>query len=313
MKILLAEDSRADAALMMARLASFGHEVTLAENGQVAFDKFRESPPDLVLMDIEMPLMNGFECTNRMRAFEAMQKWAWTPIVFLTGSDVPGNLVTAIEAGADDYLVKGVPEDVLHAKMKAMARIAAMRQLLAIANQKLEQQASRDGLTGLFNRRWMDIKVDHAWVESIRKSTPFAILMLDVDNFKKYNDHYGRQAGDDCLGAIANTIEAVVVESNVEGYTKDAFTARYGGEEFAVVIPGVSNMAYERCATRILESVRKLDIKHEHNMVWNMVTVSIGGCRIETSSGELAKIFRDADAKLYLAKRNGRNRIELAG
>ena len=312
MKILLVEDAPAVAALITARLTSFGHEVSLAENGLVAFDKFRESPPDLVLMDIEMPLMNGFEATNLIRSFEAMQKWAWTPIVFLTASDSSANLVMAIEAGADDYLVKGVSEDVLRAKMKAMARIAAMRQLLSIANLKLEQQASRDGLTGLFNRRWMDIKVHDEWAESVRKSAPFAILMLDVDNFKKYNDRYGHQVGDDCLRAVANAVEAEVARANAEGLTKDAFVARYGGEEFAVVIPGASISAYEGCATRILESVRKLGLQHEQNGEWGKVTVSIGGCRREIASGMVASMFSEADAALYRAKESGRNRIEFA-
>jgi diguanylate cyclase (GGDEF)-like protein len=312
MKILLVEDARAVAALMTARLTSFGHEVSLAENGQMAFDKFRESSPDLVLMDIEMPLLNGFEATNLIRGFEAKQKWAWTPIVFLTASDSPANLVMAIEAGADDYLVKGVSEEVLHAKMKAMTRIAAMRQLLSIANLKLEQQASRDGLTGLFNRRWMDLKVHHEWVESVRNGAPFAILMLDVDNFKNFNDLYGHQAGDDCLRAVAGAVEAEVARTNAEGLSQDAFVARYGGEEFAVVIPGASVSAYEGCAGRILESVRKLGMQHEQNGEWGKVTVSIGGCRREISSGSVDTMFSASDAALYRAKESGRNRIEFA-
>jgi len=313
MKILLVEDVRAVAALMSARLTSFGHEVSIAENGQVAFDKFRESPPDLVLMDIELPVMNGFEATHQIRSYEAMQKWAWTPIVFLTVSDKPENLVMAIEAGADDYLIKGVSEDILHAKMKAMARIASMRQLLAVANLKLEQQASRDGLTGLFNRRFMDLNVDHAWAESIRTGAAFAILMLDVDNFKKYNDHYGHLAGDDCLRAVAQAVETTIIRSNAEGLTKLAIVARYGGEEFTVVIPGASIAAYEACAAGIVESVRKLNLPHEKNEGWGIVTVSIGGSRREKSSGAVASLFRDADAALYRAKESGRNRIELAG
>jgi len=312
MNILLVEDARAVAALMTARLSSFGHEVCIAKNGQEAFDKFCESPPDLVLMDIEMPLMNGFEATHRIRSFEAMQKWAWTPIIFLTATDTPANLVMAIEAGADDYLVKGLPEDVLHAKMKAMARIATMRQLLAVANHKLEEQANRDGLTGLFNRRWMDLNVDQTWAESVRNSNAFAILMLDVDNFKKYNDRYGHLAGDDCLRAVANVIEAVVAGCNTEGMMKDAFAARYGGEEFAVVIPGASITACEKCATRIIESIRKLDIQHEQNGEWGIVTVSIGGCRREVSSGVVVEVFRDADEALFRAKNSGRNHIEFA-
>ena len=312
MKILLAEDTRAFAAVMEARLTSFGHEVSLAENGQLAFDKFCVSPPDLVLMDIDMPLMNGFEATTRIRAFEATQKWAWTPIIFLTASDTPENLVTAIEAGGDDFLAKGLSEKVLYAKMKAMERIAAMRHLLSVANRKLEQQANCDGLTGLFNRRWMDINVDLTWAESQRKSTPFAILMLDVDNFKKYNDHYGHLAGDDCLRAVAHVIEAAVAGANADGLTNGAFVARYGGEEFAVVIPAASTSACKVCATSILESVRKLGIPHEQNGEWGVVTVSIGGCRCEAASNAVARIFRDADAALYRAKNGGRNRIELA-
>jgi len=311
MKILLVEDTRAVAAVMAARLTSFGHEVSLAENGQMAFDTFRTSPPDLVLMDIEMPVMNGFEATSRIRAFEATQKWAWTPIIFLTASDTPENLVTAIEAGGDDFLVKGLSENVLHAKMKAMARIAAMRQLLSIANAKLEQLASRDGLTGLFNRRWMDLNVDLAWVECEYKRAPFALLMLDVDNFKKYNDRYGHLAGDDCLRAVANAIETLVAETNAEGLTKDAFAARYGGEEFSVVIPGASIAAYEECATRLLEAIRKLAIPHEQNAAWGIVTASIGGSRREAAAGAAVMLFRDADAALFRAKDGGRNRCEL--
>jgi diguanylate cyclase (GGDEF)-like protein len=313
MKILLVEDSRAVAALMAARLTTFGHEVSFAENGQVAFDMFCKSPPDLILMDIEMPVMNGFEAAHQIRSYEAMQKWAWTPIIFLTATDTAENLVMAIEAGGDDFLSKGLSEEVLHAKMKAMARIAAMRQLLSIANLKLEQQASRDGLTGLFNRRWMDLNVDQAWAESVRKNAPFALLMVDVDNFKNYNDYYGHQVGDDCLRKIARAIEVAVAETNVSGSTAEAFAARYGGEEFTVVMPGASIAAYERCATRVLESVRKLGILHEQNGGWGIVTVSIGGCRREPSSGVVTTMFRDADAALYRAKDNGRNRIEFAG
>ena len=311
MKILLVEDSRAVAALMASRLTSFGHEVSLAENGQVAVERFRESAPDLVLMDIEMPVMNGFEATNRIRALESTQKWAWTPILFLTAHDSPENLITAIEAGADDYLVKGLSENILHAKMKAMTRIAAMRQMLTAANLKLEQQASRDGLTGLFNRRWMDLNVDTAWEGCVGKRAPFALLMLDVDNFKKYNDCYGHQVGDDCLRAVAHAIESVVSETNAEGLTRDAFAARYGGEEFAVVIPDASASAYEGCAIRVIDAVRKLGIAHEQNAGWGIVTVSIGGSRLPESSGTAATLFRAADAALYRAKESGRNRCEL--
>jgi CheY-like chemotaxis protein len=139
MKILLVEDSRAMAAVMSVRLSSFGYSVAVSENGVQALAKFAEWSPDLILMDIEMPVMNGFEATSRIRAIEATQDWAWTPILFLTASDTPENLVTAIEAGGDDFIVKSVPETVLQAKMKAMARIAALRSRLSLANRMLKE------------------------------------------------------------------------------------------------------------------------------------------------------------------------------
>jgi diguanylate cyclase (GGDEF)-like protein len=311
MKILLVEDMRTVAAIMAARLTSFGYEVSIAENGQIGFDKFCEFSPDLVLMDIEMPVINGFQATNLIRAFETTQKWAWTPIIFLTASDTQDNLITAIEAGGDDFLTKGIAEEVLHAKMKAMVRIADMRRQLSIANQKLEQQASRDGLTGLFNRRWMDHNVDRLWAQAKLQGSSFAILMMDVDNFKKYNDRYGHQTGDDCLRGVANAVDAVVNEMNASGLTKNAFAARYGGEEFAVIIPEATAVGYEQCGSACVKSIRNLSIRHEQNGEWGIVTVSVGGCRKEVSSGDVVKIFRDADAALYLAKNRGRNRMEL--
>lgn len=313
MKILLVEDTRAIAAVMASRLASFGHDVSVAENGRVAVDKFAKAAFDLVLMDIEMPVMNGFEATNRIRAFEATQQWAWTPILFLTASDTQENLVTAIEAGGDDFISKTVPEAVLQAKMKAMTRIATLRQHLSIANRKLAEQASRDGLTGLCNRRYMDLRLDVAWEEAIRFGRSFGILMIDIDNFKKYNDRYGHLAGDDCLRTIAGAIAAAVDSTNVVKYTDNAFPARYGGEEFAVIMPAASPAAYEGLAISIVEAIRRSAIPHEQNADWGVATVSVGGAYLDVATGRIADMFRTADARLYEAKHNGRNRAELSG
>jgi diguanylate cyclase (GGDEF)-like protein len=312
MKILLVDDARAVSAMMAARLNAFGHDVCLAENGLIALDKFREFAPDLVLMDIEMPVMNGFEATSRIRALETTQMWAWTPIIFLTGSDSTENLVTAIEAGGDDLIAKNVPEAVLQAKMKAMTRVAALRQHLSAANRKLEDLASRDGLTGLCNRRYMDLRTDALWADACDRQESFAILMIDIDNFKKYNDHYGHQAGDECLRRIAAAIAATVDESNAAQATAQAFAARYGGEEFAVVIPGVSRPAYEVLAGTIVAAIRLCAVPHEKNADWGIATASLGGARIEQAGDGLTVLFRSADQQLYRAKENGRNRAELA-
>lgn len=307
-KILIVEDTRAVAVVMAARLSVLGHEVSIAANGRIAVDKFRDEPPDLIFMDIEMPEMNGFEATNRIRAHEATQSWAWTPIIFLTASDTAENLVTAIEAGGDDFMSKAVPEAVLQAKMKAMTRIADMRQRLSVANRKLEELASRDGLTGLANRRHMDLVADLAWANALRRQRPFALLMLDVDNFKKYNDRYGHQAGDDCLRAIAGALAAAVDATRAEGLTPGALAARYGGEEFCVVLPEAQVPAYEFVAGAIVDAVRELAIPHQDNADWGVATVSIGGAYVDAAAGELVTLFRSADARLYRAKQEGRNR-----
>jgi diguanylate cyclase (GGDEF)-like protein len=310
MRILLVDDSRAVTAVIGARLEAIGHVVTFAENGEVALVRFRDALPDLVLMDIEMPVMNGFEAAQRIRAMEATQDWAWTPIIFLTASDTPENLVTAIEAGGDDFIAKSVPEAVLQAKMKAMARIAGLRAELAHANGKLEALASQDGLTGLYNRRYMDLRLDHQWAAGCRSGASFGLLMLDVDNFKKYNDHYGHQAGDDCLRAIAARLADVVASANA-GPIRDAFVARYGGEEFAVLLPGCSAPVEGELADRLVAAVHELGIPHEQNAEWGRVTLSVGGAHVARADGKLAQLFRRADARLYLAKQKGRNRAEL--
>ena len=311
MKILLVEDTRVLAAVLAARLGAFGHEVTIAENGKVAVEKFPQEQPDLILMDLEMPEMNGFEATTRIRALEAGEQWAWTPIVFLTGSDTPENLVTAIESGADDFMAKTVPEEVLHAKMKALSRIAAMRQRLAIANQKLAEQANRDGLTGLYNRRAMDQRLDTAWLKAAQEGQPFGLLMLDVDNFKKYNDHYGHQLGDDCLREIARSIEKTVVETNRARKSDSLFAARYGGEEFSVILPGVDEETFTAVARTINQSIHALGIPHCQNAEWGVATVSIGGCHLPVAEGKIAALFRTADQRLYQAKAGGRNQAQL--
>jgi len=306
MRILLVEDAKSVVQVMTARLSSYGHEVVHAENGKVAVDRFEAASPDLVLMDIEMPVMNGFEASHCIRQLEAQKQWAWTPIIFLTSSDTVENLVTAIEAGGDDFMAKFAPEPVLKAKMKAMARIAAMRQSLSIANKKLQNLADQDGLTGLANRRSMDIRVDAIWQNAASSASAFAILMIDIDNFKKYNDHYGHQSGDECLRQVAQALDCAVARANT-GITRDAFTARYGGEEFAVIIPGGSDGLARMLAQSLVETVRDLSIPHQMNAQWGIVTISVGGAALDKPEGPVKVAFRLADSRLYQAKNRGRN------
>jgi diguanylate cyclase (GGDEF)-like protein len=310
MKILLVDDSRTIAMLTTARLESFGYEVRHAADGATAIAMFQQEPFDLILMDIEMPGMNGFEATTRIRALEGSDAWAWTPIIFVTATDTNANLVTAIEAGGDDFISKTAAENVLQAKMKAMTRIATMRARLAVANNKLHEQANRDGLTGLLNRRALDMKVDQGWEAAVAAGKPFGLLMIDVDNFKKYNDTYGHLSGDDCLRQVAESIASSVQQAAEAGTGPGAIAARYGGEEFCVIVPDAAAGDHVALATRIVEGIAGLAITHEKNGEWGVVTASIGAVCIGPASGRVVQVFRLADELLYKAKAGGRNRVE---
>ena len=257
-----------------------------------------------------MPGMNGFETTTRIRALEGREPWAWTPIIFVTATDTDSNLVMAIEAGGDDFISKTVAENVLQAKMKAMSRIAALRTRLSLANRKLQDQANRDGLTGLLNRRAMDMQVDTLWEAAIHAGKPFSLLMVDVDNFKKYNDHYGHLAGDECLRAVANCLEEQIRQANDGLIAPGAFVARYGGEEFAVVIPDAASGVHAGVAASLVEAVAALQLPHEKNVGYGMVTISAGAACLDSANGKIAPLFRLADELLYKAKSAGRNRAE---
>lgn len=312
MKILLVEDSRAVALAMTAQLESFGHQVIRAASGEQAIGQFSQQSFDLILMDIEMPGMDGFEATARIRALEGGESWAWTPIIFVTATDTDDNLVTAIEAGGDDFIAKGVAESVLQAKMKAMARIAALRSRLLVANRQLREQANRDGLTGLYNRRAMEQRVDMQWARAVENAQPFSLLMIDVDHFKDYNDFYGHQAGDDCLRAIAACLERQMQAIHDDLMLPEAFAARYGGEEFVIVLPEAPPGLHAGVSARLTAAVAGLNIPHEKNPPHGVVTVSIGAACFQKAEDEIRFLFRQADELLYRAKSAGRNRAEAA-
>lgn len=307
MKVLIVDDSAAMVALLASRLEELGYAVVVATNGQTGADLFARCRPDLVLMDLEMPVLNGYGATRLIRAIEARERWAWTPVLFLTAASSEDSLVTAIEAGADDFIAKGVSEEVLRAKMQAMARIAALRNDLRAAHEQLEGIANRDGLTGIANRRALDQWSDEAWARAVEGASSFSLLMIDLDNFKRYNDSYGHLAGDDCLRAIAGAISEMATQACDRRACDVALSARYGGEEFALLLCGGEADGYFETADHLLRRIRQCAIPHANNAPWGIVTASVGGCHCERAQGHIKEIFRAADACLYRAKEDGRN------
>ena len=311
MKALVIDDALMSATLICHLLRKMGIEAISADDGQAGIELFKEQRPDVVLLDANMPGLDGYGVAKRIRQLE--RDGEWTPIIFLTSRSSDEDLQLGIEVGGDDFLVKPVSEVVLNAKVRAMQRIAQMRYSLVVltrrldeANKELTRLSSVDGLTGISNRRQFDESLAREWARSLRSAAPLSLLMCDVDYFKQYNDLYGHQAGDECLIAVAR-----VLQSRVKRPADVA--ARYGGEEFAIVLPDTDKDGAISVAETVREGIAELKMRHEGAKI-GMLSISIGVASvIATREGSAAEmLLAAADAALYAAKQKGRNRVESA-
>jgi diguanylate cyclase (GGDEF)-like protein len=307
MKVLVVDDARSNRLLVSRFIEAMGHTTIEASDGEEAVAVFIREKPDLVLMDVMMPGMDGFEATRRIRAIEGQE---WVPVIFLSAQEDERDIATGIEAGGDDYLAKPVSQVVLSAKMRAMQRIAEMRgQLVKMSreleatNQELERLAHIDGLTGIANRRYFDVCLAREFARSLRNRNPLSLILADVDHFKAYNDHYGHQAGDDVLKQMAARM------TNCLRRPAD-LVARYGGEEFVIVLPETNRGGALRVAELLRAAIEELAIPHGWSSVANKVTLSLGvACTTSESIPTPEALLADADQALYSAKHAGRNRV----
>lgn len=310
MKALVIEDTVTSATLVCHQLSKMGLTPIHAVDGASGIDAFKREKPDLVLLDIIMPGMDGFEVARRLRQLE--QSGEWTPILFLTARSKEEDLKHGIEVGGDDYLLKPVSDIVLEAKVRAMQRIAQMRYSLLVltrkldeANRELTRLSGVDGLTGIPNRRRFDETLAREWKRAARSGGLVSILAVDVDFFKQFNDGYGHQVGDECLKTVAHTLAA-----NLQRPTD--LVARYGGEEFFVVLPETGLEGAVSVAEKLRRAVEALGITHRHSAVAPWVTISIGAACRSARPGMadgIPDLLAAADDALYSAKRLGRNRV----
>jgi len=265
---------------------------------------------DLVLMDAEMPEMDGFEATCAIRKFAEDD---WVPIVFLSAHDEDDYVQRALDTGADVYLRKPLNSVQLLGQIKAMERIAAMKARLSEINQELqnvnavlESMAKVDGLTQVNNRRSFDERIEIELARCRRNRSPLSIILCDIDCFKQYNDTYGHLAGDNCLKKVAKAIEKNFGR-------KTDMVARYGGEEFVVLLPDTGPEDAYRMAGQMLESVTGLEIPHRASKALDIVSISIGVANADgTEEMTKADLISLADGALSNAKENGRNQALLA-
>ncbi|QUM76863.1 diguanylate cyclase [Moritella sp. 24] len=304
MKILIIDDSKIERMIIRSYLQHLNHEVFDADSGETGIALFGDCNPDIVLLGVVMIGINGFQVAKQIRE----EFTDWVPIIFLSGKTAPEDVMIGIEAGGDDYLPKPIQKQILIAKMTAMERIATMRsQLLKtkneleLANEELERLATLDGLTGIANRRHLDITLSRELSRAKRHSEPLTFIIADIDFFKKYNDHYGHIQGDECLKSVASILNNTLRRPS-------ELVARYGGEEFCMLLPNTDADNAKLVAGKLLNAVRRLELRHAGLSEHAIVTMSFGVMSLIPNRDLTVKdLMQQADEKLYQAKENGRD------
>ncbi|MDD5286484.1 MAG: diguanylate cyclase, partial [Desulfuromonadaceae bacterium] len=283
-------------------------EIFFATCGTDAIAMAREKRPDMVLLDIEMPGMNGYEVC---RAIKSDPNLADLPILFITVRSDMESEICGLDAGAVDFISKPPSPPIVRARVKTHLALKQRTDLL-------HRIASIDGLTGIANRRAFDTALEQELRRACRNGGVLSLLMIDVDFFKRFNDHYGHPAGDDCLRSIASTLAAVPRRPG-------DVAARYGGEEFCLILPACDLDNSVKLAESIRLRVSGLQIPHALSDAFSCVTISVGvacfecdavshgGCPTGAACDACALVLvKSADGALYEAKRGGRNRVASA-
>ena len=295
--ILVVDDNNFIRKVVSAMITDSGHTPIVANGHQEAIKVLANQSIDLILMDIEMPEMDGFELTEKIRLLYP----SWIPIIFLSSNDSEAYLSRGIDAGGDDYLTKPVKQVILSAKIRAMERIAHMQEKLDKANQQLQMLSNIDPLTQVLNRRGFEDMLAKAWGSNVRQKGELSLLMVDIDFFKAYNDHYGHLEGDNCLINVASALNSTLNRST-------DFMARYGGEEFVIVLPFTPIDGARFKAKEILKKLANQQIKHEYSSVSAFVSISIGVSSTIFNASTVTELIKQADLALYRAKETGRNK-----
>jgi diguanylate cyclase (GGDEF)-like protein len=292
-KILIVDDEKTNIDVLVGLLNPH-YKTAAAKNGEQAMKRLEHPPlPDLILLDITMPGMDGYEVCRRIKENPVTRG---IPVIFITGKNEEHDEAKGFQAGAVDYITKPF------SPLIGMARVHTHIELKRRGDM-LERLAGLDGLTGINNRRKLDEYLESERKRAIRHGQPISLVILDVDFFKLYNDYYGHAKGDETLRRLAG----VIVRSTPR---PEDMAARYGGEEFACILPQTGNEGAQAVARRIMMNLNALDIPHPESTVAACVTVSIGiASAVPVTVDDGANLIVQADKALYQAKRQGRNQI----
>ncbi|MEE1949282.1 diguanylate cyclase [Pseudomonas alcaligenes] len=291
-KLLLVDDQPMNIRVLH-QLFRYECDVHMATGGEQAIEVCKALLPDLILLDVVMEGMDGHEVCRRLKADPLTQD---IPIIFLSANGEEDDEAIGLELGAVDYIGKPFNPMIVRARVKT--HLTLKRQ-----GDYLRSMAMLDGLTGVANRRKLEARLEAAWSQACRDNGPLSLIMIDVDYFKKYNDHYGHQRGDQCLRRLAMALAATLNRPY-------DLLARYGGEEFACLLPDTDLAGAERVAQKMLAAVAELRIEHLASDVGPQVSLSLGVATVLASARLTPQeLLRRADEQLYLAKAGGRARV----
>ena len=269
------------------------HQVLMATAGVQALALCASKQPDLVLLDVSMPGMDGYEVCQRLKASEATRD---IPVIFVTAHNDEAAETRGLDAGAVDFISKPINARIVRARVKTHLTLKAQSDVL-------RHWVYTDGLTGVYNRRFFDERLAVEWARAARNATALGIVMLDVDFFKHYNDHYGHQAGDECLRHVAAALKRCAKRPG-------DVVARYGGEEFVCLLPDTGLDGAMQLASQLGQAVFAQQITHADSSVAPVVTVSLGVCSTcACATSSASELLRQADAHLYAAKSLGRHQV----
>jgi diguanylate cyclase (GGDEF)-like protein len=300
MKVLIADEDAQHREHLAALLKPEDNTILFVDSGMDAMDVIEsESPPDLILMDWNMPGLSGVEVATLMR--ETQEEYE-PYVIILADYSHDEKIIQALSYGADDYIHKPVDADLFRAKLAVAERIVSMQEKLKRSNQMLEKLAYYDDLTGVLNRRAGNASFMVEVERCIRKDQNMAIAMVDIDHFKKINDTYGHQAGDKVLKIFAQFIQKTLRPYDI--------VCRYGGEEFLLILEIQGTAEAEQLFERVRERIATTDIQFQGQVI--NITASFG-VYVVTPSTELSldELVAVADEALYEAKQTGRNKVEV--
>jgi diguanylate cyclase (GGDEF)-like protein len=270
------------------------NEVLFATSGKEAVEIAVEQIPDLILLDVRMPEMDGHQVCRELKRGE---KTVDIPVIFVTSSNQEEDESQGFEEGVVDYILKPVRPAIVKARVRNHLELKRYRDYL-------KTLSFIDGLTGIANRRKFDETLDSEWRRARRNQSPVSLIMMDIDFFKAFNDHYGHLAGDECLQKVSQCLSDI-------GRRPADLLARYGGEELVMLLPDTDNQGAIWLATRVQERLKLLGIPHAFSSVADHVTLSLGVATLIPTDNQIhVDLIKAADDLLYSAKRNGRNQVQ---